>query len=478
MLLGLDVGTSSAKALLLDRRGQVVAEAGAPYPVEHPQPGWAETDPEAWWSAVVAAVRALPAPARGAVRALGLSGQMHGAVLCDGEGRSLRPAILWTDGRAAGLLHRFPAEAARRAGNAATAGMTGPTLLWLSEHEPGLLGAARWALLAKDWLRLRLTGEAATDPSDATGTSLSDHQGEWDQPLLQELGLRRELLPPVRPAGAESGRLRPWAAEALGLPPGLLVATGAGDTLAAALGTGLLREGEAQLAIGSSAQIVVPRGRWSGFTPSLNLYRSALPAGLPGWCQMAAMLNGGLALDWARARLGLGWDEAYARAFAEGAERGQVVFLPWLTGERTPFMDPRLRAAWVGLDAGDDAGVLMRAAFQGVACAIRAGLEALREQGAEVARLRLSGGGAARPAFRQLLADVLGLPLEEVTGPSASARGAALLGGLAAGLIAPGDLPGLSPAPVPVAEPRPGTNGRGYARFRDLHQRLAGWFEP
>ena len=187
MLLGLDIGTSSAKALLLDGRGALVAEAGAPHAVDHPRPGWAESEPADWWQALVAAVQALPAGQRRSVRALGLSGQMHGAVLCDEGGAALRPALLWTDTRSAGLLDRFPPEVAARAGNAVGAGMTGPLLLWLAAHEPATLAGARWALQAKDWLRVRLTGEAATDPSDATGTALADGQGAWDEPLLRAL---------------------------------------------------------------------------------------------------------------------------------------------------------------------------------------------------------------------------------------------------------------------------------------------------
>jgi xylulokinase len=476
VLLGLDIGTSSAKALLLDERGTLVAEAGAAYQVEHPRPGWAETDPERWWAAVVTAVQALPAPARAAVRAVGLSGQMHGVTLAAEDGRPVRPAILWTDTRAAELLGRLPPEAATRGGNAVSAGMTGPALCWLQAHEPSSLAAARWALLAKDWLRLRLTGEAATDPSDATGTSLADQGGAWDEPLIERLGLPRRLLPPIRPADAVTGQLGRSAAEALGLPPGIPVAGGAGDTLAAALGTGLLREGDAQLAVGSSAQVIVPRAAWPGFSPALNVYRSALPAGWPGWCRMAAMLNGGLALEWARTRLGLGWEEAWRRAFAEGAGASRAVFLPYLAGERTPFMDPALRGAWVGLSEADDAGTMMRAALVGVACAIRAGLEALRAEDRAITRLRLSGGATVHPDFRQLLADVLGLPLDAVATPGASARGAALLGGLSAGVFRPDDLAALSPAPVPVAAPRSGPAEAQYARFRDLHQRLSGWF--
>jgi len=475
MLLGLDLGTSSAKALLLDGRGEAAAEAGAPCEVERPRPGWAETRPERWWEAVVAAVRSLPAGQRAAVRAVGLSGQMHGVVLCDAAGSAPRPAILWLDGRAAGCLSRYPAGSESATGNAVSAGMTGPALLWLAENEGATLRAARWALLAKDWLRLRLTGEAATDPSDATGTLLADRDGSWDEPLVAALGIRRDLLPPVVASTAVSGRLTESAARDLGVPAGVPVAGGAGDTLAAALGSGLCLEGAAQLAIGTSAQVLVVRTAWPGFSPRLNVYRSANPDGLPRWCLMAAMLNGGLALDWARRTLGLGWDEAFARAFSSGAERGEAMFLPYLTGERTPWMDPHVRGAWVGLGPGDDAGSLMRAALEGVAFAIRAGLDALREHGASPRRLRLSGGGTVHPAWRQLLADALEVPLDAVTCPNASARGAALLGGLAAGAFTAADLPALAPAAAPAAEPRAGSLADGYGRFRDLYDRMAGW---
>jgi xylulokinase len=192
---------------------------------------------------------------------------------------------------------------------------------------------------------------------------------------------------------------------------------------------------------------------------------------------MAAMLNGGLALEWARGVLGLSWEEAYARAFAPPAARSEAVFLPYLTGERTPWMDPYARGGWMGTGAADDAGSLMRAALTGVAFGVRAGLDALREHGAAPARLRLAGGGTVHPAFRQLLADVLEVPLDAVTCPNAAARGAALLGGLAAGAFAQGDLPSLAPAAVPAAEPRlDAALAARYQRFRDLYARLTPWF--
>jgi sugar (pentulose or hexulose) kinase len=477
-LLGVDLGTSSAKAVLVDDRGEVVVAASAPCDVDRPRPGWAEADPERWWSAAVAATRQLPPAARAGVRAIGLSGHMHGAVLVDARGTAVRPAILWLDARSGDVLARWPEAAAQRAGNLATAGMTGPTLLWLAEREPASLSAARWVMLAKDWLRLRLTGEAATDPSDATGTVLADADGAWDVTLLASLGLARELFPAVRASAEAAGALRTEAAGELGLPAGVPVATGAGDTLAAAFGIGLYRERDAQLSIGSSAQALVARADRPTFSPRLNVFRSANPAGLPRWCQMAAMLNGGLALDWARRALGLGWDDALSRAFAPEAERSEAVFLPYLTGERTPWMDPHVRGAWAALGAGDGPGALMRAAFLGVAFGIRAGLEALREQGALLSRLRLAGGGTVHPAWRQLLADVLGAPLEAVSCPHASGRGAALLAGLAAGRLSPADLPALAPPVEQVVPPRGSSLDDRYARFRDLYARLAPWTRP
>ena len=277
-------------------------------------------------------------------------------------------------------------------------------------------------------------------------------------------------------SSAAAGRLTAWAAGALGLPPGVAVAAGAGDTLAAALGSGLLAEDQAQLAIGTSAQVVVPRAAWPGFSPQLNVYRSASPAGLPRWCLMAAMLNGGGALEWARGALQLAREEAFSRAFAEEGEGGEVEFLPYLHGERTPWMDPHLRAGWVGAGPADGPARLMRAALTGVAFGIKAGLDALREQGAAPVRLRLAGGATVHPGWRQLLADVLGVPLDAVSVPNAAARGAALLGGLAVGALAPPDLDALAPAVTPVAEPRPGELAERYRRFLDLRARLETWF--
>jgi xylulokinase len=475
MLLGLDIGTGSAKAVLLDEDGNTVAEAGAAHSVDAPHPGWGETRPAAWWEALLDSVNRLPKAARAAVKAVGLSGQMHGVVLTDAAGEPLRPAILWMDNRAADCVARYPGGAEQRVGNPISAGMAGPILLWLMQYERDLFARTRWALQPKDWLRFKLTRAASTEPSDASATLLADCDGEWDEGLLGELGIARALLPQVAGSAEVSGQLTSAAARTLGLPQVIPVAGGAGDTAAAAFGSGLYQDGAAQLTTGSGAQIVVMRGSRPAFSPCLNAFRSASTSNLPRWYVMAAMQNAGVALEWVRSKLGLTWEEAYQRAFAPGAPTSGAMFLPYLTGERTPWMDTNVRGAWVGLSPRDDAGSMMRAAFLGVAFSLRAGLDALREHGVKVERLRLAGGGSVHAAWQRLLIDVLEKPLDAVTCPNASARGAALLGGVAAGCWTADDLTAMAPRVVPLGEPAGTGFGESYARFRELYQCLSGW---
>jgi xylulokinase len=478
MLLGLDIGTGSAKAVLLDRSGGTVAETGAAYSIDVPRPGWGEIAPAAWWKAIVDCVGRLPSGARVQVEAIGLSGQMHGVVLCATDGTPMRPAILWTDNRAAACVASYPRGAERRVGNPITAGMAGPVLIWLMRHEPDLVAAARWALQPKDWLRLRLIGAAFGEPSDASATLLADRDGQWDRELLAELGVPASLLPAIAGSAEVTGQLTSSAAQALGVKQGIPVAGGAGDTPAAAFGSGLYQHGAAQLTTGSGAQIVVMQNTRPDFSPSLNSYRSASTGDMPRWYALAALQNCGIALEWVRARLGLSWDEAYAGAFNADSGTSDALFLPYLTGERTPWMDPDIRGAWVGLSPSEDGGSMMRAAFLGVAFSLRAGLDALREHGVKVSRLRLAGGGSVHPAWQRLLIDVLQVPLDAVTCPNASARGAALLGGVAAGLWQADDLARMSPTLVPLGEPIPDRYEQNYGRFRDLYARLSGWPGP
>ena len=457
MLLGIDLGTGSAKALLLAADGTAAGEASSSYPVSAPHPGWAESEPEDWWLAVAKAVRKAVGNHAQEVEAIALSGQMHGVVLASESGQPLRPAILWADTRSSAALntyHSIDPAILERLGNPITAGMAGPTLLWLREHEAAVCTEARWALQPKDWLRLRMTGEVATEPSDASGTLLYDVMSDnWAEDAIWALNLRGDWLPKIIPSSAIAGYLTAIASEHLGLRVGLPVIAGAADTAAAALGNGLLKPGLVQLTIGTGAQIITPRSQpiidRHGRT---HLYRAAVPN---QWYALAAMQNAGLALEWVRGILGLSWQEVYTKAFSVPPGCEGLTFLPYLTGERTPHLDPYVRGAWVGLGLHHTQAHLMRAALEGVAFALRQGFEALEATGFKATELRLAGGGTAEMPWKQLLTDVLRIPLYATTVAAASARGAALLAGIGIGIYADAsDTIKLAATPTLAATPQ------------------------
>jgi xylulokinase len=482
VLLGLDLGTSSVKALLMAEDGDTIGEGSASYPVRSPRSGWAESSPEDWWNTVVEATQTAVGPHGAEVGAIGLSGQMHGVVLADDRGRPLRPAILWADTRSAEQLATYRGldeDARERLANPPAVGIAGPSLLWLRDHEPETYASARWALQPKDWLRLRLTGEAAAEPSDASATLLYDLlSDDWDYTVIEALGLRAGLLAPLVASAEVAGTLTREAAKLLGLRAELPVAAGAADTAAAMLGGGLLRPGLVQLTVGTGGQIVAPK---SAPEPDphrrTHLYRAATP---DLWYSMAAIQNAGLALEWARNTLGASWHDVYEEAFAVPPGAGGVVFLPYLSGERTPRFDPDSRGAWVGLGLDHGRGHLLRAALEGVAFALREGLEALEEAGTVVPELRLAGGGTAEKPWQQLLADVLGRPLRVLPGAVAavaSARGAALLAGSASSVYKSWeDVLALAPAPGLSVLPgcASGAYDMAYVRYQELYPRLYG----
>ncbi|KWC11159.1 xylulokinase [Burkholderia ubonensis] len=476
-LLGIDLGTGSVKLVTLDPDGVERAVASEPYALSSPQPGWAEIAPQAWWDALVRAAARLPADERAQVAAIGFSGQMHGVVLIDAAGRAVRPALLWPDTRAARLA---AAADWPDAPNPVAPGMAGPLLRWVAASEPAALRAARWAVQPKDWLRIALGGDVAADPSDACATALATPDGAWDAARLDALGLPRALFAPVRASTAPCGGLAAQAAAALGLPAGVPLATGAADTACAALGSGLVADGDALLTTGSGGQIVVLADRLPAARRGLHRYRAAAGG---GYYTMAAMQNVGLALEAVRGWLGYAsWPAAYDDAFAQPASE-RLSFLPYLSGERSPWMNPDARGGWLGLGLGDTRGAMMRAAFEGVAFALRAGLDAIRAEGAEgaerraVASLRLAGGGSVDPRWRQLLADALGASLDAVDCPNAATRGAALLAGVAIGHWREDALRTLAPAASPVAAPcGDRALATRHARFVDLYARTAAWF--
>ncbi len=482
MLLGLDLGTGSVKALLLEEDGTPRGEGSASYSVDSPRPGWAETSPEAWWTASAEAVHGAIGGHGQDVTAIGLSGQMHGVVLTDESGKPLRPAVLWADTRSTEQLSAYRGlddADLRRLANPPATGMAGPTLLWLRDNEPGVYSSARWALQPKDWLRLRLTGQISTEPSDASATLLYDlFADDWDYKVIETLGLRGELLAPLTDSWEAAGVLTPEAARRLGLKNGLPVAAGAGDTAAAMLGSGLLKLGQAQLTVGTGGQIFIPKAHPEpdphGRT---HLYRAAAPK---LFYSMAAVQNAGLALEWARKLLGASWDEVYEEAFSVPPGAGGVSFLPYLSGERTPHFDPGARGAWTGLGLDHTRGHLLRAALEGVAFGLLEGVEALEDAGTEIPDLRLAGGGTAKEPWRQLLTDVLARPLrllpDDIAG-TASARGAALLAGVACGTYESVEQT-LTLAPTSEGSVEPGEQSAdyeaAYERYQELYPRLRG----
>jgi xylulokinase len=476
MFLGIDIGTSAVKAVLADAGGEVRAAAETPLRLSTPRPYWCEQDPRTWWQAaltVCARLRGAAPEEWGAVRALGLSGQMHGAVLLDDRDRVIRPVILWNDGRAYDECRALAAECpdlATIAGVAPLPGFTAPQLMWLARHEPETRRRIARLLLPKDYLGLRLHGRHVTDPSDAAGTLLFDQQaGRWSEPLIAAAGIDPAWLPEIRPSASVAGPVTPDAGRALGLPAGLPVAVGAGDTAAGGVGLGAVGPGDAVISIGTSGQIFLPEAR---FSPDPDRMVHAFAHAVPGmWYRMAALLNGARPLEWFAALVGqpIGslLDEAAAAPDAPLA-------LPYLTGERTPHGDPHLRGAFWGLGTGTTRGDMMRSLVEGVAFSFRDGAEALDRD--PLPPLLATGGGTRSDFLMQTVCDVLGTEIRRAAdarvGPSS---GAARLAAVAVGALQPEAL-----ARAPQIERRftPDTERgevlhRRLAQFRDLHRRLS-----
>ena len=473
MLLGIDLGTSSVKVAVMTEDGSVKASASAGYPIDSPHPGWAETDPAAWWLATRKAVTSLGPAHLEAVEAIGLSGQMHGVVLTHEDGRPSRPAILWADARSTREVDRYrrlDSKLLRRLANPPATGMAGPTLLWLMTHEPNLYASARWALQPKDWLRMQLTGEACGEPSDASATLLYDFvEDGWSYEAVRELEIRADLLPNLVASEEAAGRLTAKAAGALGLKAGIPVAAGAADTAASLLGHGVVAPGRVVLTVGTGAQMTAVRNELRP-DPAMSTYvfRSVEKG---QWYSMAAILNAGLTLDWVRRLFGVEWDVLYGSIEQVPPGAGGVTFIPYLVGERIRRSDAGARACWLGLALHHGREHMLKAALEGVAFALREAMETLEATGISIAELNLAGGGATNQAWRQLLADALGKRLLAVDSPAGAARGAALLAGVAAGTYSSvHETAALGPSFELVAEP--GARAEAYsALHRQFNRR-------
>ena len=435
MYLGIDIGTSGVKAVLLDRGGGIADQATASLTVSRPQPLWSEQDPDDWWAAVETAVLRLDAAQRKAVRGIGLSGQMHGAVLLDAADTVLRPAILWNDGRAqaqcAELVEIEPRTAAIT-GNPVLAGFTAPKLLWVREQEPEIFDRLRTVLLPKDHVRLRMTGEKWTDMSDASGTLWLDvGKRRWSAEMLAATGLDESAMPRLCEGSDVSAPLRADVAKRWGMDV-VPVAGGGGDNAAGAVGLGVSEPGEAFLSLGTSGVIFVVT---DGFRPDPGAAVHAFAHALPDrWHRMSVMLSAASCLDWATRMLGLA-DVAALLTLAETADaRSDMLFLPYLSGERTPHADPSAQAALLGMTGASGPADLARAVIEGVAMGLRDGLDALTGAGADFDSLTMAGGGSRSSFWGGLIAAALGRPLVwREGGEVGPALGAARLGRLAAG---------------------------------------------
>ncbi|MCH2126554.1 MAG: xylulokinase [Pirellulaceae bacterium] len=451
IFLGIDVGTSSTKTLAVHESGQILASAEAPYPLYHPRPLWSEQDPEDWWKGTVKTVRSVIRKAKlkaADVKAIGLSGQMHGSVFLDKKDRVVRKALLWNDQRTASEC----AEIEQRAGgrralirlvaNPALTGFTAPKVLWLRNHEPRNFDKTRKVLLPKDEIRRRMIGDYATDVSDASGTLLLDvKKRRWSIPLLSKLELDPELLPTCYESEEITGSLTRAAAQTLGLTTACLVVGGAGDCAANGVGTGVVKSGILSTSIGTSGVMFVhsdkveidPEGRLHTFCHAVR----------GKWHMMGVSLTAGGSLQWfmdtlcaelSRKKTKIDPYEILTReatTIAAGSEG--LFFLPYLAGERTPHADPDARGALVGLTLKHTRGHIARAIMEGVTYALRDSLAIIREMSVPVRQIRVSGGGSKSALWRQMQADIFGRQVVTINAEQGPAYGVALLAAVGAG---------------------------------------------
>ncbi|WP_454887418.1 xylulokinase [Sphingomonas oryzagri] len=435
MYLGIDIGTSGVKALLLAENGMIAGQETAGLTVARPHSHWSEQSPDDWWRAVETAVAGLDAGLRAKVRGIGLSGQMHGAVLLGADDRVLRPAILWNDGRSQSQcaeLLRIEPQTPAITGNPVLAGFTAPKLLWVREHEPETFSAVRTVLLPKDWVRLRLTGDKMSDMSDASGTLWLDVAGRrWSPAMLAACGMSEDMMPVLCEGSDASAMLSAEIAARWGMER-VPVAGGGGDNAAGAVGLGVIDPGETFLSLGTSGVIFTVT---DGFRPAPEAAVHAFAHALPDrWHQMSVMLSAASCLDWAAVLTGLKDVPALLDISLEADEGSDLIFLPYLSGERTPHANPAAQGVFFGLTGGTGRPELARAVLEGVAMGLRDGLDALTGAGAEIGEISMAGGGSRSEVWGRIIAAALERPLVwREGGDTGPALGAARLGRLAAG---------------------------------------------
>ncbi|MBI3473879.1 MAG: xylulokinase [Candidatus Solibacter usitatus] len=446
MFLGIDIGTGGTRALLVDARGTVRAGCTAPHEeMRMERPMWAEQRPENWWDACVEAVRGVLASAGasgGDVKAIGLSGQMHGLVMLDGEGAVIRPSLIWCDQRSQPQVDAINQKLGKEKvlefiANPVLTGFTLPKLLWVRDHEPQAFERMRKMLLPKDYIRYRLTGEFASEVSDASGTAVFDVVNRrWSHGMMDSLGLDRAILPAVYESSEVSGRISAQAAALTGLAAGTPVVGGGGDQAASAVGNGIVAPGIVSCTLGTSGVVFAHMEQVAYDAPGrVHTFCHAVTG---KWHVMGVTQGAGLSLQWLRNQLmpGVGYDAMTEEAARAPAGSQGLYWLPYLMGERTPHLDAGARGGWIGLTAKHTRADLIRSVIEGVSYSQKDCLDIIEELGIRVASVRASGGGARSPFWRQVLADVFGKSVVTLETQEGSAYGAALLAMVGAGAYA------------------------------------------
>lgn len=479
MYIGLDLGTSGLRAVLVDGAGAVIGASDQAYPVSHPHSGWSEQDPADWIAATERALDALGASHPkdlAALRAIGLSGQMHGATLLDAADAVLRPAMLWNDTRSSAEAAAMDGEPAFRriSGNIVFPGFTAPKLAWVRAHEPETFAKVAMVLLPKDYLRFWLTGDHVSDMSDSAGTSWMDvGKRAWSPELLQKSGMRPDQMPRLVEGSEVSGTLRKQLAERWGLPDGVKVVGGGGDNSASACGVGCFAEGDGFVSLGTSGVLLAAK---AGFAPSPETAVHTFCHSVPNtWYQMGVILAATDCLNWLAAQTGS--EPAQLSALLGGgiSGPGRIRFLPYLSGERTPHNDARIRGAFVGLGIGDGHKELTQAVMEGVAFALKDNHEALKATGTRLTRLLAIGGGSKSDYWVELIATLLGMPIDlPEKGEFGAALGAARLAIVGDTGAAPSEVM-TRPAVARTIQPRAdlaGAYDEAYAQYRALYPAL------
>lgn len=487
--LGVDVGTGGTRALLVDAGGALVESFTAPHAeVSMPRPLWAEQDPEDWWRASREAIRGVLDTAGvggGAVRGIGLSGQMHGLVLLDEANDVIRPSLIWCDQRSGAEVDRIqrtlgPGNVVRWTANPPITGFTLPKLLWVREHEPEAFGRIRHVLLPKDYVRFRLSGDFATDVSDASGTGFFDVvERRWSGPVLEGLDLDLSWLPTAVESNTVTGTVSAKGARSTSLTAGTPIVGGAGDQAASAIGNGIVETGVASCTLGTSGVVFAhldspaydPEGRVHTFCHAVR----------GKWHVMGVTQGAGLSLQWVRRTLfpEMSYDELMEIAAQAAPGSGDLFWLPYLMGERTPHLDPRARGGWIGLTARHTRSDLLRSVVEGVSYSQKDCLDIITGMGVDVATVRISGGGGRSAFWRQVLADVLDRRVVRLASEEGSAYGAALLA--LAGTVENGDVAALSKrvaVETEFSEPGPARAEyrRGHEIYRSLYPALGSFY--